>query len=60
MRFLIHTIENLIKKGERKEKIFSSPLGEDFYEKAKEWIPLTKEEKLKIAKEHQVEIKNFD
>jgi hypothetical protein len=60
VRFLIHTIENLIKKGERKEKIFSSQLGEYFYEQAKEWIPLTKEEKLKIAKEHQVKIENFD
>jgi hypothetical protein len=60
MRLLIHVIENLIKKGERKEKIFSSRLGEYLYENAKKWIPLTKEEKLKIAKEHQVKIENFD
>jgi len=51
------TIENLSKSEQEKEKIFSSEFVKTFIKEGEKWIPLTKEEKLKRAKEHKLNLK---
>jgi hypothetical protein len=53
---LLKTIEVLSESGKTKEEIFSSELVKRLIKEAKDWLPLTKEEKLKRAKEHKVNL----
>jgi hypothetical protein len=57
IKSLLITIESLSKSKQEKEKIFSSEFVKTFIKEGKKWIPLTKEEKLKRAKEHKLNLK---
>jgi hypothetical protein len=54
---LLNTVETLSKSGKKKEEIFSSELVKSLINEAKDWLPLPKEEKLKRAKEHKLNLK---
>jgi predicted RNA-binding protein with EMAP domain len=57
IKLLLNTVETLSKSEKKKEEIFSSELVKSLINEAKDWLPLTKEEKLKRAKEHKPNLK---
>jgi len=50
-------VDNLFKSGKGKEEIFTSEFVKSLIKEAEKWIPLAKEEKLKRAKKHKVNLK---